>query len=95
MIVANSIGVTLFVTIIKTVIQDEDRIEANQAQIILHIADNMLFHLRQGLNYHSSRELLKIIYDATKVSAISITDQEKILAHIGVGSDHHIPGIQS
>jgi two-component system sensor histidine kinase LytS len=48
--------------------------------------------LRQGLNPNSARELIKIIYNTTKVSAISITAQEKILAHIGVGSDHHIPG---
>lgn len=92
MIFANSIGAALFVAIIKTVIQDEDRIEANQAQKILHIADKMLFHLRQGLNNNSAQQILKIIYGATKVSAISITDQEKILGHIGVGSDHHIPG---
>lgn len=92
MIFANSLGAALFVAIIRTVVHDEDRIEANQAQKILHIADKMLFYLSQGLNQKSSGEILKIIYNATKVSAISITDQEKILAHIGLGSDHHIPG---
>ncbi|NLI91115.1 MAG: histidine kinase [Peptococcaceae bacterium] len=92
MIIDNSIGAALFIAIIKTLIQEEDRIEANQAQKILHIADTMLFHLQQGLNHRSARELIKIIYHATQVSAISITDHEKILAHIGVGSDHHIPG---
>lgn len=92
MFFANSVGAALFVAIIKTVIQEEDRIEANQAEKILHIADRMLFHLRQGLNPSSARELIKIIYNTTKVSAISITNQEIILAHIGVGSDHHIPG---
>jgi len=92
MLFANSIGEAIFIAIIKTVVHGEDRIEANQAQKILHIADKMLFYLRKGINQNSTAEILKIIYDATKVSAISITDQEKLLAHIGVGCDHHIPG---
>ncbi|MDF2596525.1 MAG: signal transduction histidine kinase, LytS, partial [Clostridia bacterium] len=31
----------------------------------------------------------KIIYDATGVAAVSFTDTEWILAHIGIGGDHH------
>jgi len=35
---------------------------------------------------------LKIIFKANKVPGISITDNEKILAHIGAGADHHFAG---
>lgn len=92
MIFTNSIGIAVFVAIIRSVIEKEDRIEANQTEMVLNIADQMLSHLRRGLNEDSAREVLKIIFRAAKVPAVSITDSEKILAHIGLGEDHHIPG---
>lgn len=92
MIVANSIGIAIFIAIIRSVVHEEDRIEANQAQKVLHIADQMLFHLRQGLNQDSAKEILKILWKTTGVAAVSITDHEQILAHVGLGDDHHLPG---
>lgn len=94
MLFANVIGITIFVTIIRTVIKDEDRLEADQAHKVLSITQRMLFNLRHGLTENSAEEVLKIIFKASKVPGISITDNEKILAHIGTGSDHHFSGQQ-
>ena len=92
MIVANSIGIAIFVAIIRSVVHEEDRIEANQAQKVLTIADQTLFHLRQGLHESSATEISKLLLKTTNASAVSITNQEKILSHVGLGDDHHIPG---
>lgn len=43
------------------------------------------------MNEQSCTEAAKIIKRFIKVSAVSITDQERILAHVGAASDHHIP----
>ena len=92
MILANSFGIALFVMIIRSVIHEEDRIEANQAQKVLHIADQMLVNLSRGLTEESATQIAKLLLKTTGVSAVSITDHEKILSHVGLGDDHHLPG---
>ena len=92
MIIANSLGIALFVSIIRTFIQEEDRIEANQAQKVLHIANEMLVNLRGGLTEESAIQIARLLIKTTGTSAVSITDHEKILAHVGIGDDHHLPG---
>ncbi|TCS84577.1 LytS/YhcK type 5TM receptor domain-containing protein [Tepidibacillus fermentans] len=92
MIVANSIGIAIFIAIIQSVVHEEDRIEADQAQKVLHVVDQTLFHLRKGLNEESAKEISKLLLKTTNASAVSITNQEKILSHVGLGDDHHTPG---
>jgi len=92
MILANSIGIAIFVAIIRTVVHEEDRIEANQAQKVLNITDKTLSYLRKGLDEESASEISRLLLKTTNASAVSITDREKILSHVGLGDDHHIPG---
>ncbi len=92
MIFANSIGIAIFIAIIRSVIHEEDRIEANQAEKVLHIVDQMLTHLGQGLTEEAATTISKLLLKTTNASAVSITDHEKILSHVGIGDDHHLPG---
>jgi len=92
MILANSVGIALFVAMIRSFIHEEDRIEANQAQKVLHIANEMLINLRRGLTEESATQISKLLLLTTGASAVSITDHEKILSHVGIGDDHHLPG---
>ncbi|MBO8172756.1 MAG: sensor histidine kinase [Bacillaceae bacterium] len=92
MIVANSIGITIFIAIIKLVYREEERFGALQAQTALKIADRTLSYLRQGLSPESARAAAGIILEETRIAAVAVTDREQILAHVGVGSDHHHAG---
>lgn len=92
MIVANSIGIAIFIAIIRSVVYEKERMEANQAQKVLHIVEQMFIHLREGLTEESATEISKLLLKTTGVSAVSITDHEKILSHVGLGEDHHLPG---
>jgi two-component system sensor histidine kinase LytS len=92
MILANSIGIAIFIAIIRSVVHEEDRIEANQAEKVLHIVDQMLAHLGQGLSEEAATTISKLLLKTTNASAVSITDHEKILSHVGIGDDHHLPG---
>lgn len=87
MIITNSIGIAVFVAIIKSVIDKEDKIEAAQTQKVLQITDEMLSHLRQGLNTKSAYAILKIIHQASKVAAVSIIEGDRVLAHVGKGEE--------
>lgn len=91
MILANGVGSALFFLIILAVINEEEKVGAVQAQKALSLAENTLAHLRTGLSPNSAEETCKIIYKKVNASAVAITDKEQILAHVGIGNDHHRP----
>ncbi|MDQ6421993.1 sensor histidine kinase [Paenibacillus sp. LHD-117] len=90
MIVINGFGTLLFMLIVQSIMQEEERTRALQTHNVLYIADQTLPYFRQGLNAHSCREAAAIILKWTHADAISITNRHQVLAHVGVGSDHHI-----
>jgi two-component system sensor histidine kinase LytS len=91
MIAINGFGTFLFMSIMQSILQEEERTRALQTHNALYIADRTLPFFRQGLNAQSCREAAAIILQYTNADAISITNQHQVLAHVGAGSDHHIP----
>lgn len=92
MIVANSIGVAIFVNILKNTRDENNRIAAVQAQKVLNIANMTLPFLRKGFDNESAKKAAQIILEKSDFDAVCITDDKEILAYAGVGSDHHVPG---
>ena len=86
------VGTTLFVMILKDMQLQTELSGARFAHLALSIAGQTLKWLRDGLSQDSAQKVVELIYRLTKVDAVSITDEKKILAFIGVGSDHHLPG---
>ncbi|MCH4171752.1 MAG: sensor histidine kinase [Lactobacillus sp.] len=91
MILLNSIGTFTFMSIITATLKQEEQAKAVQTHDVLELAAATLPYFREGLNEASSYQVAQIIHHYTHVSAISITDTHQILAHVGAGSDHHIP----
>jgi two-component system, LytTR family, sensor histidine kinase LytS len=92
MITVNALGLALFVELISSRSKEQERVGAMQAQTALNIALKTLPFLRSGLTEKTATETAKIIYDMTDLDAVAITDDTKILAHKGVGEDHHLLG---
>jgi two-component system sensor histidine kinase LytS len=92
MIITNSIGIALFIAIIDSAHKDLETAAAYQAQLALRIANKTLKYFRKGLNESTAYEAAKIIKNMTGVKAVAFTDTSKILAHVGIGEDHHLPG---
>jgi two-component system sensor histidine kinase LytS len=92
MICANALAIGIFVSIINSIKEEEDRVAANQAEIVLLIATKTLKYLRQGFNESTVIAAAKIILESTDLSAVAFTSREKILAHVGEGASHHPPG---
>ncbi|MYL39936.1 sensor histidine kinase [Halobacillus litoralis] len=89
MIAANGVGSALFLLIIRNVLNEEEKAGAVQAQKALKLAELTVAHLRKGLTKESAARACRIIYDEVHVSAISMTDKQTILAHVGLADDHH------
>jgi len=92
MVFVNSIGIALFVGILENIYNEQERIAAGQAEKALNIANLTLPYFRKGLKEDVAKKVVEIIYQDVDIAGVSITDEEKILAHIGKGSDHHITG---
>lgn len=91
MTLINSLGVAVFLSIIHAAQKQEMQARAIQTHDVLKLANATLPYFRAGLAEQSCKKAAEIIKKFMKVSAVSITDKEQILTHVGSGSDHHRP----
>lgn len=89
MILANSIGAALFVSIMRDQKRMVDKVGAIFSAKALKVAEKTLGILDHGFNEETASRLVQIIRRETGVGAVSITDCEKVLAFTGIGADHH------
>lgn len=90
MIIINSLGTAIFLSIILSTIKQEEETRAIQTHDVLQLANETLPYFRSGLNERSAHQVAEIILKLMKVSAVAITNKKDILTHVGVGSDHHV-----
>ncbi len=89
MILANGLGSALFLMVVKNVVSEEEKTGAMLAQKTLRVADQTLAYLRKGINGDSAKAVCQILHNEVQTSAVAMTNQTDILAHIGLGDDHH------
>lgn len=92
MIVTNSAGAALFMSIIRDRRQLADQMGAASTEGALRIAGRALGALGKGFGSEVAPELARIIHEETGVSAVAVTDAEKVLAFVGHGAEHHRAG---
>ncbi len=92
MIATSSTGAALFMSIIRDQKNIYEKAAAISSARALRIAERTLSILAKGFNRETARDIAQIIHQETDVGAVAITDTEKVLAFVGDGSDHHLPG---
>ena len=65
MIGANAIAIGIFIAIINSIKKEEDRVAANQAEIVLRIASKTIQHFRHGFNPEAAQTTAKSILENT------------------------------
>lgn len=91
MSLANGVGISILIVLIQNNFREKEEIAARQAQLALEIANETLPYFRD-VTSHSIEKICEIIKNSTGAAAVAITDKGKILAHVGLGSNHHIKG---
>jgi two-component system sensor histidine kinase LytS len=89
MVLLNPMGISLFVGFIDGIYKEQEKEAALQTKLALDIADRCLSYLRKGLTDPDITEVARIILQMSDVSAVAITDRKRILAHAGIGEEHH------
>jgi two-component system sensor histidine kinase LytS len=92
MIVINAMGAAMFVKALRLQRSLRDQRDSSEARRILSIASQTVPYLRGGLTPQSAEATASIILAETGVAAVAITGDKTILAHVGAGQDHHLPG---
>lgn len=92
MVITNSIAIAIFTTMILVALNEQERSAAFETQRALKIADLALPHLKQGLTTETANATARLLMKELKLVAVAVTDTERILAHVGMGASHHLPG---
>lgn len=92
MLTANALGAALFMSIIQDRKAIYEKYSAAFSSKALKIAERSVGILSSGFNEQNTQQIAQIVYEETGVGAVAITDRDKILAFIGIGDDHHLPG---
>lgn len=90
MIVANSIGLAIFMLIIKMTMEVQQQAGAAQSQKALAVAAETLPYFRKGLDQASAKAAAEIIYNSGNYHAVAVTDTQGVLAFVGAEAEHHL-----
>lgn len=91
MILANGIGIGVFIVMVDSVLHGMEKEASFQAQLALQIANKTMF-FREGFNTITATKTAEVIKSMTDVAAVAFTDKDEIIAHVGEGDDHHHVG---
>lgn len=83
MIVMNSVGVFIFVYIIKDALEQYNRIGAMEAQKALTIAEKTLNYFKKGFDKDNSKKIAKIICQNTSFKSVFIADTNEMISYYG------------
>jgi two-component system LytT family sensor kinase len=92
MVIANPIGAALFMAVLIERQREHDRVAATSSARALKVADRTLRLLGRGVGPETAGDLARIIKEETGVSAVAVTDTERVLGWAGAAADHHRPG---
>ncbi|RLM07823.1 histidine kinase [Gibbsiella quercinecans] len=92
MMIANTLGAAMFMQILLDRRAMFEKYTSAFSSKALKIAELTEGILRQGFDQENSMKVARVIYQELGIGAVAITDREKLLAFIGIGDDHHLPG---
>ena len=92
MLVANTLGAAMFMRMILDHRAMLEKYSVAFSARALKIAERAMRVLDKGFTQQACQQMARILYEETGVGAVAITDREKLLAFIGIGEDHHLPG---
>jgi len=92
MLIANTVGAAMFMQILLDRRAMFEKYTGAFSTKALKIAERTEGILRQGFDQENSMRVARVIYQELGIGAVAITDRDKLLAFIGIGDDHHLPG---
>ncbi|MGL4603180.1 MAG: LytS/YhcK type 5TM receptor domain-containing protein [Iodobacter sp.] len=92
MMIANTVGSAMFMRMLLDRRAMFEKYSNAFSAKALRIAARSEGAMRAGFDEENSMKVARILQEELGVSAVSMTDRTKLLAFIGSGADHHLPG---
>lgn len=89
LVLSNSIGIAIFTAMIGIIIKEQENEAAEATKQALAIAEEALPFLKKESPTEMAEGIAQLLHNRLKVAAVSITNENFVLAHVGIGSDHH------
>lgn len=92
LVMSNSIAIAIFTAMIGIVLKEQESEAALATKKALTIAEEALPFLKKDSSHEMASGIANLLYDRLKLAAVSVTDEKEVLAHKGLGDDHHRKG---
>ncbi|RKQ37271.1 LytS/YhcK type 5TM receptor domain-containing protein [Oceanobacillus halophilus] len=92
LVVTNSVALAIFTMMIRVAFNESEREAALETNRALSIAEKALPLLRDAPLAVNAKKMAELFYEELEVAAIAVTDKDKVLAHVGLGGEHHQVG---
>ena len=92
LVLSNSLAIAIFTAMIGIVLKEQENEAALATKRALTIAEEALPFLKKNHSNEMASGLANLLYDRLKLAAVSVTNKQEVLAHTGMGDDHHQPG---
>ncbi|MEC5425682.1 LytS/YhcK type 5TM receptor domain-containing protein [Virgibacillus sp. C22-A2] len=92
LVLSNSIAIAIFTAMIGIVLREQENEAALATKQALSIAEDALPFLKKDYAGETAEGIANLLYDRLKIAAVSVTNGEDVLAHKGLGDDHHQKG---
>lgn len=92
LVLSNSIAIAIFTAMIGVILKEQENEAALATKQALTIAEEALPFLKKDDPKKMARGIAKLLYNRLKLAAVSVTKGKEVLAHVGLGDDHHRPG---
>ncbi|WGS65609.1 LytS/YhcK type 5TM receptor domain-containing protein [Marinitoga aeolica] len=94
MVITNALGVSFLNFMIINMEEKLEYTAENTMNSIFVIMEESLNTIEMGFNKESANIIAKVILENTDFEAVALTNRKQIFAHVGIGDDHHFPGLE-
>lgn len=92
MVLSNSIAIAIFTAMIGIVLREQESEAALATKQAFTIAEEALPFLKKDNARDMAKGIANLLYDRLKLAAVSVTNEQEVLAHTGLADDHHREG---
>ncbi|WP_245347834.1 LytS/YhcK type 5TM receptor domain-containing protein [Oceanobacillus polygoni] len=93
-VLSNSIAIAIFTAMIAIVMREQENEAAFATKQALTIAEEALPFLKEDSFQKKAEGIAGLLYARLKLAAVTVTNEKEVMAHKGLGSDHHKNGNQ-
>lgn len=94
LVLSNSIAIAIFTAMIGVILKEQENEAALATKQALSIAEEALPFLNKDDPNEMANGIARLLYHRLKLAAVSVTKGKEVLAHVGLGDDHHRPGTE-